>query len=54
MTNDDTTLRVNRETRNELFAFKASHDDTYDDVIRRLMDESEHLKPGASSAEASS
>lgn len=40
-----TTIRVDKETLEELFIFKRNPDDTYDDVIRRMMAESEHLKP---------
>lgn len=47
----DTTVRVDRDTLEELFAFKTSTEDTYDDVIRRMMNECEHLKSGANSAE---
>lgn len=45
-----TTVRVDSDTLERLFTFKTSPDDTYDDVIRRMMAESEHLKQGMSTS----
>lgn len=51
-TEKDTTVRVTRETMDELFMYKRSPSETYDDVIQRLMAETQHLKPRDESAEA--
>jgi hypothetical protein len=46
-----TTIRVDRETIDELFLFKRCPGDTYDDVLRRMMAETEHLKPRSDATE---
>ena len=34
---DITTIRITKETRDELVKFFGSFDDTYEDIIKRLM-----------------
>ncbi len=41
MAKTNTTIAINKRTRNRLFRLKESPDDTYDDVIRALIDEEE-------------
>lgn len=41
MAETNTTIAVNKETRNRLFRLKQTPEETYDDVIRALIDEEE-------------
>jgi len=43
-TNEYTTLKIRKSNINRLFKLKQVPDDTYDDVIARLLDEKEKQK----------
>ena len=42
--NEYTTLKIRKININRLFKLKEKPDDTYDDVITKLLDERENLK----------